>query len=130
MSTPAKPNLGKDIRSNVKSGTRIRAEVVDVLSGKATVRLLANGAVYHKLDVTGGPVSVGQTVIADFTSTPPTVVASGPLAQSDTPDPKYPDVPFKVPPRAKENTIKIYHTVGGTTEFIGTVEGINFVDGT
>jgi hypothetical protein len=118
--------LSQDIRANVKAGARIPAKVVDILFEKASVRLLSNGATYHKLDVVGGPVYIGQVVTADFSTVPPTVNASGLMTLTGQEPPTHPDKPFKVAPRAKETTIAIYHN----DEKVGDFEGINFVDGT
>jgi hypothetical protein len=50
---------------------------VDLFYGKASVRLVRNGQIMRNLPVVGGPVVVGQTVSVDFTTTMPTVVATG-----------------------------------------------------
>lgn len=69
--------LSRDIRSNVRSNASIPAYVVDVFFGKASVRLASNGAIYRNLDVVGGPVEIGNKVRVDFTTSKPTVVATG-----------------------------------------------------
>lgn len=69
--------LAKDIRSNIKSGASLPAVVVDVFFGKASVRVLRNGQILRHLDVVGGPVSKGQQVSIDHTTSKPTVVVTG-----------------------------------------------------
>lgn len=69
--------LGRDIRSNVKSGASIPALVIDVFYGKVTVKLAGNGAIMRNLSVVGGPVTAGTLVQVDFTTYEPTVVALG-----------------------------------------------------
>jgi hypothetical protein len=69
--------IGRDIRQNVKSATRLLATVVDTSFGTASVRLKGNGAVIRHLEVVGGPVQIGDQVIADFSTTPPTIAATG-----------------------------------------------------
>lgn len=69
--------LLRDIKEGVKSGASIRATVVDIFFGRASVRLVDNGQVLRNLDVIGGPVAVGATVMVDFTTPKPTVVATG-----------------------------------------------------
>lgn len=69
--------LGRDIRSNVKSGASIPAIVIDVFYGKVTVKLAGNGAIMRNLSVVGGPVEAGTLVQVDFTTYEPTVVALG-----------------------------------------------------
>ena len=72
----AKP-LSRVIKTSTKSGISVPATVVDVFYGKASVKLSGNGALMRRLDIVGGPISVGQKVRVDFTTPEPTVVAVG-----------------------------------------------------
>ena len=67
--------ISKDIRVNVKAGTRIPAVVVDTFGGRASARMLGNGALMRNLHVTGGPVIKGDNVYIDFTTATPHIVA-------------------------------------------------------
>lgn len=69
--------ISKNIRSNVKTGTSVAAKVVDVFVGRASVRLVQNGALIRNLEVVGGPVKIGDSVKVDFTTARPTVVVVG-----------------------------------------------------
>lgn len=123
------PRLAKDIRASVKSGASIQAQVVDVFFGKASVRLLRNGQLLRKLDVIGGPVTIGQTVNVDYTTSTPTIVVTG----NEAPEPVNVNAQVSYPPQkisaqsdsVSAGTIAIYHN----GEKVADVEGINFVDG-
>jgi hypothetical protein len=69
--------LTRDIKSNIKSGASVPATVVDVAFNKASVRLSGNGALMRKLEIVGGPISVGEKVKVDFTTPEPTIIAIG-----------------------------------------------------
>jgi hypothetical protein len=72
----AKP-LSRVIKTSTKSGISVPATVVDLFYGRASVKLSGNGALMRRLEIVGGPVSVGQKVRVDFTTPEPTVVAVG-----------------------------------------------------
>jgi hypothetical protein len=72
----AKP-LSRVIKTSTKSGISVPATVVDLFYGRASVKLSGNGALMRRLEIIGGPVSVGQKVRVDFTTPEPTVVAVG-----------------------------------------------------
>ena len=72
----AKP-LSRAIKTSTKSGISVPATVVDLFYGRASVKLSGNGALMRRLEIIGGPVSVGQKVRVDFTTPEPTVVAVG-----------------------------------------------------
>jgi hypothetical protein len=69
----------KHLRARVVSATRsanqVRAKVIDVAPGKATVRIAGRGAVLTMLTVIGGSVSVDQTVLVDYSGSAPLVKA-------------------------------------------------------
>jgi hypothetical protein len=67
--------LTRNIRTTTRSATIIPAVVVDMFFGKASVRLVTNGAILHNLDVVGGPVGVGSSVNVDFSKPVPMVLA-------------------------------------------------------
>lgn len=69
--------LSRNIRSSVKSGNSVPATITDTYLGRASVRLLNNGAKLRNLDVIGGPVKIGDKVRVDFTTAKPTVVVVG-----------------------------------------------------
>lgn len=69
--------LSNIIRATAKQGNLVPAIVIDTGSNTASVRLSNNGAIYHSLSVTGGPVLIGQTVYIDFTTQQPTIIAPG-----------------------------------------------------
>lgn len=67
--------ISRNIRQTVKQGNLFPATVIDIHGPRATVRLSGNGAVYHNLAITGGPIFLGDIVHVDFTTTIPTIVA-------------------------------------------------------
>jgi hypothetical protein len=69
--------LSRVIKTSTKSGISVPATVVDLFYGRASVKLSGNGALMRRLEIVGGPVSVGQRVKVDFTTPEPTVVAVG-----------------------------------------------------
>jgi hypothetical protein len=69
--------LGKNIRNRARASASIPAIVVDTYLGRASVRLVNNGAFLRNLDVIGGPVKIGDAVRVDFTTAKPTVVVVG-----------------------------------------------------
>jgi hypothetical protein len=77
--------LSRDLRVSAKRGTSVPASVVDVFFGRASARLSNNGAIVRNLAVIGGPVEIGDTVMVDYTTPEPTIVAIGKewLTQSD-----------------------------------------------
>jgi hypothetical protein len=122
--------VARDINRSVRTGTSIPAKVTDVSFGKASVRLLSNGAVLHNLDVVGGPVKISQDVRVDFTTARPTIVVVGNtgisteevnnLVNARKEPPQLVD-----PPAQSSAPIDIYHN----DEFVASVKGLNFVDG-
>lgn len=100
--------LSKDIRKAIKTGTLIPAKVIDVLFGKASIRLLNNGTIYHNLRVTGGPVVVGQQVYADTSTVPPTVLATAQASAENvslsTLGITTPDIPYIIEPSSGNGT--------------------------
>lgn len=69
--------LLRTIKTGVRTGASIRGTVVDVFFGRVSVRLVDNGQILRNLDVVGGPVDIGASVMVDFTTPKPTVVATG-----------------------------------------------------
>lgn len=67
--------LSQTTRNAVKQGAKFPGVITDVLGNRASVKLSTNGALYQGLDVVGGPVYAGQSVIVDFTGMPPTIIA-------------------------------------------------------
>ncbi len=55
----------------------LRAQVIDVVRDRCSVRLADNGQVLRGLLYAGGPVTLGQVVFVDFSSRPPIVQAMG-----------------------------------------------------
>lgn len=69
--------LSRDLRASAKRGTHIPATVVEALFNRASARLSNNGAIVRNLAVIGGPVEKGDTVLVDYTTPEPTIVAIG-----------------------------------------------------
>jgi hypothetical protein len=66
--------LRRPIRQTQKSGVYVKAVVEDISLGYATVRLARNGARMTRLPVLGGAVSVGETVVVDYSAGVPPMV--------------------------------------------------------
>lgn len=65
-----------NIRKVSRTATHYPAVIVDSHGGKASARLSTNGATVHNLDVIGGPVDIGDSVIVDYTTPDPTIIAT------------------------------------------------------
>src|SRR5512146_1575826 len=69
--------LAKITRAVVKHGNSFPGTIIEVMNNRASVRISADGSLFRSLEITGGPVEVGQSVIVDFTTEKPTILAAG-----------------------------------------------------
>lgn len=85
---------------NLNRNRRLSGQVVEVINGKATVSIAGTRRLLHGLEIVGGPISVGDSIIINYTdgtsnpfvtsegkqSTETTVVTQVPYVVSSDPD--------------------------------------------